>query len=291
MMKSELKILVTGASGYIGSKLVKYLLKEKYQIAVLLRESSDSKLLETVLDEIKVYRVSMSFESINKVVSSFNPDVTIHLASLFLGDHKSIEISSLVESNILFGNLLVESISQNKLNYFINIGTAWQHFNSDQYSPVNLYAATKQAFEDILKYYVEVRLIKVLNIKLFDTYGNDDPRNKIFNLLKRISISGEKFEMSAGEQEVDIVHIDDVVKSLEIAISVIRSDSKFGKEIAIATGNPIPLKKWVELFEKQKDLNLQIEWGAKPYKNREIFKTWKNFEVLYEIKPRITFFD
>ena len=62
----------------------------------------------------------------------------------------------------------------------VNTGTSWQHYENKDYSPVNLYAATKQSFEAILQYYVEVASLKAITLKLFETYGLDDPRPNFF---------------------------------------------------------------------------------------------------------------
>ena len=99
----------------------------------------------------------------------------------------------------------------------MNTGSYSQHYGGRAYSPVSLYAATKQAFQDILQFYCEVRGLRAVTLELPDTYGPDDKRPKLFSLLDRVARSGETLQMSPGEQLLDLLHVDDVVHGYEVA--------------------------------------------------------------------------
>src|SRR4051812_1833664 len=90
-----------------------------------------------------------STERIVARLKACKPDVVFHLASLFVSDHRVQDVQNLVESNLLFGTQLLEAMAQAGVKRIINTGTSWQCPH-----PFNLYAATKQAFESILGYYV-----------------------------------------------------------------------------------------------------------------------------------------
>ena len=138
-------------------------------------------------------------------------DGIIHLASLFLAGHKPEDIKGLVESNVLFGTQLLEASVKSEVPWFINTGTFWQHYKNKKYSPVNLYAATKQAFEDIAEYYIETSPINFVTIKLSDTFGPDDTRSKVFNLWSKISRTNETLDMSPGGQIIEINYVENIV--------------------------------------------------------------------------------
>ena len=74
----------------------------------------------------------------------------IHLASLYLASHRPDQVADLVNANILLGTSLLEAAKLAGVRWFLNTGTIWQNYQSpecsDEYHPVNLYAATKQAF-------------------------------------------------------------------------------------------------------------------------------------------------
>ena len=99
--------------------------------------------------------------------------------------------------------------------YFINTGTYWQHYvrsESSTYSPSCFYAATKQSFQDIIKYYTDSNLIKSITLKLFDTYGPVDLRKDI-TILSEAQQNNNKIAMTSGEQLIDLVYITDVVRA------------------------------------------------------------------------------
>ena len=145
------KVIVTGASGFIGRNLVNYLLHKKFQILVIARENTNLLNLEDIIDEIEVFRYDYNLENLINFFSVSKAESVIHLASNFIAEHKSSEIDSLIESNISFGLHLLEAMKETGVKNLINTGTSWQHFNNEEYNPVCLYAATKQAFESLLE--------------------------------------------------------------------------------------------------------------------------------------------
>ena len=274
------KVLVTGSSGYIGSKLIKHLYR-KFELAIIIRKGSNIDSIKDISSGISIFRTDLDFNSINTVIESFLPDVTIHLASLFINEHKSDQIKNLIESNILFGTYLLEALTLNKCLKFINTGTSWQHYNNESYNPANLYAATKQAFDDLIRYYVEAKNLKAITLKIFDTYGTDDPRPKIFALLKRIAETGEEIQMSAGEQEIEFVHINDVLNAYQICLERLINNKVISlEEYGIACGNPKTLRNWVEDYQQYLNKPLNIVWGGRPYRLREVMTSWKNFRKI-----------
>jgi nucleoside-diphosphate-sugar epimerase len=211
-----------------------------------------------------------------KAVVSSVPDVTFHLASLFLAQHKPDDVETLIRSNLLFGTQLLEAMASRGRTLLVNTGTAWQHFNNRSYSPVALYAATKQAFEAIIRYYVEAKEFRVITLKLFDTYGPEDPRPKLLSGLRKAALNNKPLSMSPGRQCIDLVHIDDVVNAFIIAGNRLISGVGASEEsYAISSGVALSLRELVAIFQQQINANFLVEWGALPYRPREVMKPWR----------------
>lgn len=271
-----MKALVTGATGYIGSKLCQRLLAEGWEVEVLVRPSGRP-LPESLAGKVGLRTHDGSTESLLGSVAESKPDVVFHLASLFIAEHRSEQVTDLITSNVLFGTQLIEACARAGVQRFINTGTSWQHYRSDAYDPVCLYAATKQAFEDILDFYADAFGIRVVTLKLFDTYGPDDPRPKLVNLLLKALRTGEAIGISPGEQLLDLVHIDDVTRAFAVSAQHLldgRSPPSH-KRYAVASGNPISVRQLVALLEQVSGKALNVTFGARPYREREVMRPWR----------------
>ena len=270
------KALITGATGYIGSKLCQLLLADGWQVDVLVRETGRP-LAQTLVGKVAPHFYDGSTQSVMDAVAAANPDVVFHLASLCIVEHRSEQVTDLINSNLLFGTQLAEACVRTDVKRFVNTGTSWQHYRSDFYDPVCLYAATKQAFEDILDFYADAFSMRVITLKLFDTYGPDDPRPKLVNLLVNAIESGEALGMSPGEQMLDLVHIDDVTRAFAVCAQHLMDGVLPQPHVryAVSSGKPLSVRQLVALLEQISGKPLNVTFGARPYREREVMLPWQ----------------
>lgn len=291
MISSDSKIaFVTGATGFVGYHLVNQLVRDGWQVHIVVRSNSTVPVSHE-FSKVSIHVHDGTVENMVCIVSDIKPTVAFHLASLFLSQHDSNDVDKLIISNLLFGSQLLEALKVNNVKCLVNTGTSWQHYENKTYSPVNLYSATKQAFEALVQYYVEAHDLKVITLKLFDTYGTKDTRPKLMNLLKRISKQSQLLEMSPGEQYIDLVYVDDVVRAYVIAADRLISKEVVGHEgYAVSSGKPMLLKELVKRVEQEAGVNLKINWGGRAYRNREVMTPWKG-NLLPGWAPQISMSD
>jgi nucleoside-diphosphate-sugar epimerase len=277
-----MNILITGATGFIGSSLARNLIKEKHTIFCTLIAGETNP-----FGEVNVRSIIFSYQDIKKnIVFLKENDIEgiIHLASFVQsGEHNPVDVGRLIDTNIKFSTLLLETAVQAKLKWFINTGTFWQHYQNSEYSPVNLYAASKQAFESIAQYYIETNQIIFSTIQLFDTYGPNDTRPKFFSLWEKIAKTGEILDMSPGEQIIDISYIDDIVDAfilLSNNLSVGNKNIINGSVFALMAEKRYTLKQLASIFEEVTGYKLNINWGERAYRPREIMIPWTNGQRL-----------
>ena len=283
-----MKLLISGATGFIGKHLTEKLLQDNNTLCVIVRPGTKK---EYINPKISLFVFNNNINELTEFMKLEKFDGVIHLASLFLAQHKSEQIGELLTSNITFSTELLEASVASGTPWFINTGTFWQHYNNKKYSPANLYAATKQAFETIAQYYVETSPITFVTIQLSDTFGANDTRAKVFNLWEKASTSGETLDMSPGEQLIDINNVDNIVSGF-IHMTKLLSSKKIkkmsGKSFVISSNKIISLKKLAKLFEKIRNTKLNINWGGREYRNREVMIPWNKGEVIPGWKPPIT---
>jgi nucleoside-diphosphate-sugar epimerase len=270
-MENNFKVaLITGATGYIGSQLAKYLVNKGIAVHIICRNQSNLKNIQSIIKKISIYRYDENKLNMDKIMQQANPDVVFHLAS-DMGVESTTLRSDIIVSNVKFGVELLDAMHKYGVNKFINTGTHWQNYNQFEYSPVNFSAATTQAFQDILNFYSEVLKIKIITLKLYEVYGSNDDRNKIVNLLKNSSLNNVELLLSPGDQYLSLVHIDDVISCYINSASKLCSNSKANHEIySIYSKELIKLKDLVMLVEKEINKKLNIKWGGRPYRAREI---------------------
>ncbi|MDD5010598.1 MAG: NAD(P)-dependent oxidoreductase [Phycisphaerae bacterium] len=279
---------MTGATGFIGRNLTQKLVSEGWTVHIVTRPNSSLRPLEKIKQNIGIFCHDGTTESLCRFTEKIKPDIIFHLSSLFLASHNTADVEPLIKSNLLFGTQILEAAAKAQIRSFINVGTYWQHYENREYGPVCLYAASKQAFGAILQYYIETSQLKAVTLELYDTYGPDDPRPKLLNLLKNAAKTNEILEMSAGEQLLDMIHIDDVANAFIIAAErLLNNTAEKNETFCVCSGHPKSLRQIVTEFEKVKGLKLNIIWGKRPYRQREVMVPWNKGNKLPGWEPKI----
>ena len=273
MRRAAIRVLVTGASGFIGGHLLRHLVKAGYEVTALLRQPLNNNVEDLVS---RVYPYTGETRDVFTAVQHAQPHVTFHLASHFAASHSAEELQPLIDANVLLGTQLLDAIAQySDAKVFINTSTSWQFYHSNRYRPVNLYAATKQAFEAILTYYADAQNVSCATLYLFDSYGPQDSRQKLVPALLDAVRARRPLNMSGGEQIVDLAHVDDICNAfLGVARGLLTGSIPSHSAFAISGGQRRSLRDVVATFERAAGLSLEVQWGARPYREREVMRLW-----------------
>ena len=262
------KILLTGSSGFIGKSLTINLLNNKYQVFVILNNSKKNKALAKSLKKnYKNYKPIFinNVKELKKKLSKLKVNSIINLASKYLRSHNFKDMIDLINSNILFTTSVLEACPKKKLKKYINISSVMIHKNSENYLPLNLYAATKKGFLDILKFYeVSFKNTKFYNLFLHDIYGENDKRKKIIHTILENHRQKKSVKISSNKLELNLLNVKDVNQAIKVFLTkkikpgnyIIKS-SKFTnmvrliKKINAKIDNKIKLKVLNKKIEKK----------------------------------------
>jgi nucleoside-diphosphate-sugar epimerase len=277
------RALVSGSGGFIGRRLVRDLVDRGWTVHVIVRSSS----ARTTGDEPVVVHVDDGVTPLHSVVAASAPDVCFHLAGRFAGNHVDDDVIPLVIDNVLFGTRLADALASRGDCLMVNAGSFWQNAGGGAYHPVELYAATKQALQDVLQYYVEAGQLKVVTLKFFETFGPNDVRPKLVNLLLKAAATGEPIQLSPGDQYVDLVHVDDASNACLVA-ATLGAPSGSPLSFAVSSGSPIRVKDLVARLSDVIGRDVPVVWGERGYRWREMMEPWDVAPRLPQWSPRVS---
>jgi nucleoside-diphosphate-sugar epimerase len=282
------RALITGATGFIGGSLAERLLATGCEVHAIVRPSSSFE---------RTYRLASmgctlhvhdgTSDNLEKIVARARPDCTWHLATKFIAEHVAHEVAELIRNNVEFGTMLLEALAGFGASPVVTTGTAWQQQGNAAYSPMSLYAATKQAFDAIATFYVEVHAMRIVECLLFDTYGPDDSRKKLLWALGEAVRSGVPLRLSGdGYQFIDLLQIDDVVSALLMAGDrAVDGSPGLSEQWAVRSGEALTVRELVERYGRVRGVTVPVEWGARPPRRREMFTPWTAGLVLPHWSP------
>lgn len=263
------RVLITGITGYIGSNLARNFLPF-CEVYGLVRKPLNLEYIEDIAAQINFVYYDGTYESMSAALEASKPDLVYHLAAYYTGNHGAEHTRKLVSSNITLGAYLLEAMSEQHAPALVYATTYMAHYQGEAYRPVNLYAATKQAFSDLLYYYTDAGLLRAVTLVISDTYGPGDHRPKILNIVKRAIQSGEEIALSSGKQIYDVVHIYDVVSAFQTAGEGLLREQFCNDVFQIIPGESLSLRETVEMMLRVNSLTLNAAWGKRPLSEREM---------------------
>lgn len=253
------KVLVTGASGFIGLHTVAELIRRGARVAVTTR-STNSK---------AEYHLIAVDEYMEEKILQFRPSIVVHLATKFLAQHSDRDIPQLIESNIAFGTRVM-NVAAELGGKFLTTSSAWQHYQGRDYYPVSLYAATKQAFVTIAEFY-KLSGLDFRELTLFDSFGTRDSRGKIVSILLEAAKSGHPIHMGSGNQLIDLLYVSDTVSAV---LKLAQMENIGSAKYVARSHEPVTIKDLVAKIEKVTGQKINALWGQRTERPNEMNENW-----------------
>lgn len=252
------KILISGINGFLGSNISEHLVLNGYEVWGLVRPNSDLTSIK-FLEKINLI-VMNSNTNLKKIFKLNNFDLVIHTAAKYDHGHPN-EIKDMLEANFLFGINILEALKNSNQKNIINFSSYWQFIENKDFSYINFYSVLKYSFSNFLKYYASNLNIRKIDLILFDNYGKNDNRNKIFNQLRNYKQS-EILSFGNPKQIINPVNIKDVVHAIEVCIKDFKKLSEKNQYYKVTNEKFITLKQLVEIAQKSRNIVINIEWNT-----------------------------
>jgi nucleoside-diphosphate-sugar epimerase len=243
-----MRILVTGATGFIGQHLVNKLSQAGHTVIILSRQSQSPQSLAGISEKIlqqldHVYGDLRNFNLMSRAVRDATPDIVIHLAAAgvsdpFLSPHRAIRNNVTGTINLL--RACFENKSLSKIPTKVIVGRT-----PGEFEPSNVYAASKSASWKFCEMFVRSQGWPIIGAMIFQTYGSGQPSHMLVPGAIEAALNGNDYPMTSGKQTRDWIHVSDVAKALSVIIS---SQNAPGESIDVGTGTATSVAEVVELI-------------------------------------------
>jgi nucleoside-diphosphate-sugar epimerase len=211
-------ILITGSTGFIGSNLLSLLYK-KNKILLLIRSKKNVVKIKKKYPKLKCIYFN-TYKNLDSKLKRIKVDTIVHSATHYVKKHSQKDIEKLANSNIVFGNIILDNLKQMKVKKFINFSSMWENYDGVKDNIFNLYSAYKKSFNFIISFYKKLYLkTKFYNLNVSDTFGKNDKRNKLINTL-RINFRNNKITNIVSKRlYVNLVNVTDIINCVDLIIN------------------------------------------------------------------------
>ena len=265
--------LVTGATGFLGSHVVKKLLAEGQKVVILKRSFSNTKRLATELSKVKSYDID-KLDDFADVFKEQHIDVVIHTATCYGRQGEAVE--QIYDVNLKFPLKLLELALRFNTDTFFNTDTILSKY-------LNWYALSKKQFSEIGQQFAHMGKINFIDAKLEHMYGEDDSNTKFVTfMLEALQNNQDELKLTAGEQRRDFIYVDDVVEAYWKILTSQSNDKKY-QQYEVGTGKTISIKELVMLAKSITKSQIKLVFGAIPYRENEIMNSKANVESLLNL--------
>ena len=287
-------VIVTGADGFIGSNLVKYLLSKELDVYAIVIKNSATKSRIDCLDKIHI--IEANSEDYDKITNLLPKGALafFHLAWAGVSPEGRNDLQLQI-NNIEIALKAVKLAAELKSQKFIIPGSTMEYtdcggvINEDSLpNPQNAYGAAKLSAKYLCALACEKLNIQYIYTVISSIYSSDRRDNNVIYYTISKLLDNQKPSFTKLEQIWDYVHIDDVVNALYL-ISINNISKSF---YTIGHGDNCPLSDYIYRIRNLINPNIPLGIGEIPYKNNKIPRSCVNIAPLTEDTgyiPRISF--
>ena len=277
-----MKILVTGADGYIGRHIVNNLLDLGHEVIAVDIHTDD------INDKEEKKKLNLFTADLTNVYTSLgSPDVCLHMAWRDGFVHNSVNHIGDLSSHYKFLVALMEQ----GLKHLAVMGTMhevgyWEGKIDENTpcNPISMYGIAKDALRRSMIAYCKSNSILLQWLRGFYILGDDKKNHSIFSKLLQADEQGQElFPFTTGKTKYDFINVDELVEQISKAVT----QTDVTGIINCCSGNPMTLAERVENFIKDHKLKIRLNYGVfpdRPYDSPIIFGDDKKIKQIMSLK-------
>ena len=267
-----MKLLVTGASGFVGAKVAELAIAAGHEVAALVRPNGPSRRLAPLAGRYLPLAVDLREKrSLFAAVASFRPEAIIHIAWAGVANSARNDSSQFSE-NIDAACALVEAGAAAGCKAFIGTGSQGEYgagstMREDALpQPTTMYGAAKVAALYLTRQLVQQAGMRHAWLRLFSTYGPDDNPGWLIPSLISQMLECQRPQTTLGTQKWDWLHVDDVARGLIAAAVTPTAEGIFN----LGSGAPVQVRRAVELIRDAAAPGMELVFGEIPFRSDQV---------------------
>jgi UDP-glucose 4-epimerase len=263
------RVIVTGATGFVGANLTRRLLTDGHEIHLLVRERHQSWRIEAVKADVHLHSVEMTDgEALARVVARIRPDWVFHLSAHGAYSWQS-DLQGMVRTNILGTINLVEACLKTGFERFVNAGSSSEYGYKDhapseteRLEPNSYYAVTKASATMFCRYTAQLRGVPLVTLRFYSVYGPyEDPRRLIPTLVVNGRV-GRLPPLVNPDVARDFVYVGDAVEACRLAAA--RPEPAPGAVYNVGTGTQTSIREVTAVACRVMGITVAPQWGSMP---------------------------
>lgn len=260
-------VIITGATGFIGTNLTRRLLNEGHEIHLLVRPGYSPWRIQAIRGDVHLHEIELQdIESLGGIVRRIRPDWVFHLAASGAYSWQT-DLAHMVQTNIVGTINLVEACLQAGFETFINTGSSSEYgfkrttpTETEWLEPNSHYAVTKASASLFCRYTAQSRNVRLYTLRLYSVYGPYEEPKRLMPTLIRLGLKGKLPPLVNPETARDYIYVDDVVDAYLLAAT--RSVQELGAVYNIGSGVQTSLREVVHVARQVLGIVVEPEWGT-----------------------------
>lgn len=272
-------IVLTGGTGFLGSRLVRALLARGEEVVVLKRTSSSLRHLDGVDDGFRYIDLDADAAAVERLFATGGVDTVLHCATDY--GLRARSLRDVIDANILLPLRLLSLAQSCGVRRFVNTDTILD-------KRISHYSLSKSQFAQWLE--LASGSLLCVNFALEHFYGPGDDETKFTTHVIRTLLRGEPaLPLTPGEQIRYFVHVDDVVEAF-LAVLAAPSTGQGYVRFEVGSPDPVSIRSFVELAKRLAgNTTTELRFGALPYREGEVMRPQIDLRPLEELgwRPRV----
>ena len=263
-------ILITGASGFIGSNLTRHLLKRKFSLNIIIKKNSDTWRLKDILDKLNVFYADLSEKKkIKDIIKKIKPKTIFHLAAH--GAYSDQKEPEKIKKTIFDSTInLINECKKYNFNSFINTGSSSEYGfknksmkESDILKPNSYYSVFKSASTLFCQFESINSNFHITTIRPFHVYGPFERQSRLIPTLINNMIKKKKVKLVSPNISRDLIYISDLI---EFYLLIAKENKLRGEIFNLGSGKKTTIKEIYNNLSKITNYDVKNKWGS--MKNR-----------------------